>query len=229
MKTLADWVRLPTNWIRNGGLTAFTWKAGAGADQIVALMLLLLIAHEADQGTGEATVTYDALSDRAACSRAKIAKGLALLETHGIVSRKGSGRSSFALVGYDPFNGWGKLPAKRLYRHETVTAFRSFKLRHRTELDAMKIYLLMIAYRDNESNVARISYVKIKEKTGISAPFIAAALSFLSVNALIYTERAPSGESEYGVSHAYRIAGIDPFRHRGTKGAVPVEDEFIGH
>ncbi len=227
----AEFVRLPSQWIAQNGLKAFTWRSGKGSEnnaaQIVALMVLIMVAHDADQTTGIAQMTYEQLVERASSSREKVSAGLKLLEANGLILRKTHGRSSIALTGFDPLKGWAKVPAKRLYYNDVVTAFSRFKLRVRTELDALKLYLLLIAFRDNESNVARISYQKIAEYTGIATKNIAPAISFLNGLALIYTERAPSSESDFGISNAYRIAGIDAYRHRGTQGAVPVSEEDL--
>ena len=35
---------------------------------------------------------------------------------------------------------------------------------------------------------------------------------------LVYVEQAPSEISEYGTSNAYRLAYIDSYVHRGTRG-----------
>ncbi len=218
-----EFVRLPSRWIQQGGLKAFAWKSGAGSEnnatQIVALMILVLIAHDADQTTGVAQITYDHLVERSSSSREKVSAALKFLEQCKLIERKTHGRSSIRLTDFDPLKGWAKLPSKRLYQNDVVTAFRHVKLRVRTELDALKLYLLLIAFRDNESNVARISYLRITEYSGIAAKNITAAISFLNGQTLIYTERAPSGESDFGVSNKYRVVGIDPYRHRGTQGA----------
>ncbi len=56
---LRDWVRLPTDWIQDGGLQAFRWSADRGSAQTAALMCLAAIAHHADEETGVAKLTYD--------------------------------------------------------------------------------------------------------------------------------------------------------------------------
>ena len=40
MKPLPKWVRLPSEWINDGGLKIFRWERGIGADNIAALMAL---------------------------------------------------------------------------------------------------------------------------------------------------------------------------------------------
>jgi hypothetical protein len=228
MAARSQFVRLPSRWIIASGLKGFTWASGAGAEQnaahIVALMVLILIAHDADQTTGVAKITYDQMVERSSSSRAMVSVGLKILLAQGLITKEGQGRSSLALVGFEPLNGWAKLPAKRLYDKDVVTAFTRFKLRVRTELDALKLYLLLLAFRENETNLARISYAKISEYTGIATRHITAAGSFLNGLPLIYTEWSRSTESDHGISNAYRIVGIDPYVHRGTRGALPVDE-----
>ena len=59
--TINDWVTLPTSWIEEGGLKKFKWGSGGeGSDHIVALMVLVAIAHHADN-EGVSKLTYDTL------------------------------------------------------------------------------------------------------------------------------------------------------------------------
>ncbi len=120
---MRKWVKLPSRWIENGGLKKFLWKNG-GSDNTAALMALIVIAHHADEDTGMAKMTYDDLCKATDISRAKLSKGLCLLEDRGIIKRWQNGRSSFQLVGFDPKRGWCKLPASRLYEEKVVEAFR---------------------------------------------------------------------------------------------------------
>lgn len=217
MPRMRDWVRLPTSWIQAGGLKNFRWKQGEGADNIAALIVLMVLAHHAEDEDGTAKLSYDAIQKMTTLSRAKVSRGLQVLEERGIVARL-SARSSYELLGYDRSQGWGKLPARKLYANENVVALRDFHLRAIAELDALKLYLLFIALRDNESNLARISYDKISDYSGIDRARIKAGLSLLVVNGLVHVERGPSAMSEYGVSNAYRLAHLDPYNHSGTRG-----------
>src|SRR6185312_8501369 len=134
MPKLRDWVRLPTKWIREQGLTHFQWNAATGSDHVAALMLLIAIAHHADEDTGLASLTYDALVRITGLSRPKISAGLDILEKLEILGRRPNGRSTYSLVGYDRHRAWGKLPARRLYDYYgRIAAFQEFHLRSRRE------------------------------------------------------------------------------------------------
>lgn len=124
-----QWVRLPTDWIRvHRGLKNFEWKLRKGADNVAALILLIVIAHHADADNGLAKLNYDQLQQLTELSRAKIAAGLAVLTAQSLIIRDDEGRSSYRLAHYNLSGGWGKLPAQGLYKYG-VAVFRDFHLR----------------------------------------------------------------------------------------------------
>lgn len=223
------WVRLPSTWINEHGLGSFKWDhGGAGADQIAALMLLTVIAHNADQAVGRARITYEDFCARTELSRAKVSKGLAVLERQGLIGRpEETGQSIFQMANYDSGRGWAKFPARSMYSgEERIRAFVEFRLRKVVELDALKLLFLMVARRDNKTNLANISYPKIEEYTGILNVRIKTAISFLASHSLLYVEHIPRLNSEQGVANAYRIGGIEPFNHMGTRGRTFEASDF---
>lgn len=226
---LRDWVGLPSKWIENGGLKEFRWnKDGvSGADRTAALMLLLSMAHHADQDTGRIKMTYDQLSMATGLSRAKISSGLMVLAKTNLVARISESQSFYCLVDYDlSKSGWCKIPARRLYGSEQIAAFKDFSLRRPTELHALKLYLLFAARRSNATNTANISYEKIEEYSGIGSNHIKSAVSFLAALGLVLIDHVPSGLSEYGVSNAYRLTHLDARKHQGTQGKRMTASDF---
>ncbi len=218
---MKDWVKLPTTWIQNKGLTAFRWTAASGSDQAAALMVLVAMAHHADETKGTVHLTYETLCDITTLSRAKVSAGLKLLEERELVVRKPLGRrSSSQLTNYDPTKGWGKLPAKPLYPRAggPISFFTELSLRKPIELHALKLYLLFVTRRDNATNLANISYDKIEEYTGIERDRIKSGLSLLAANSLVHVERLPAKGLDYGVSNAYRLVQLDGHIHMGTRG-----------
>lgn len=222
--TMREWVRLPTAWINAKRLREFRWEAeGKGSDNSAALLSLAVIAHHADQGT--AKITYDQLSKATSLSRSKVSNGLDILEKMGIIERGKHGRSTYALTNDDTEKSkddhnfrWGMLPAKRLYNAGRLFAFSEFKLRSETELNALKLYFLFVARRGQDTNLANISYDKIVAYTGIERNKLKPALALLASLSLVYVEHIPSEENRYGVANAYRLAGLDTYRHMGTRG-----------
>ena len=214
------WVRLPCDWVERKGLTKMIWgRDGAGSDNAAALMVLLAIAHHVDGETGIATLTYDALEEATGLSRSKVSNGLDILAKAEIVVRSPKGRSTYALTEYDQAP-WGKLPAKRMYKGGAIAAFEDFRLRNQVELNALKIYFLIAARRDYETNTAHIGYDKIVEYTGVRRERIRAALSLLIANNLIHVEHYRTNSHPSGVSIGYRLVGVDSFRHMGTSGKM---------
>jgi hypothetical protein len=216
---LQAWVRLPNSWIEERGLTRFAWARGSGADNIAALMALMVIAHFANQETGAARLTWADICDYASLSRAKLSKGLDILAEQGLVHRRLDGRSQIQLANYNPERDWAKLPARGLYtKQRTIRAFKDFTLRSRAEMNALKIYLLMASRRDRKANAANLSYDKITLYAGIHHTHIRTAVSLLAAQNLIHVSSQPSALNEYGVSNQYRLAHLDTTRHEGTIG-----------
>ena len=222
------WGRLPCAWIENKGLANFNWgKNGVGSDNAAALITLLAIAHHVDAESGLANLTYDILEEATGLSRSKVANGLDVLEKNGLIVRSPKGRSTYALTGYNQAP-WGKLPAKRMYKGGAIAAFEDFKLRSQAELNALKLYLLIAARRDYETNTAHIGYEKIVEYTGMRRERIKPAISVLLANNMIHIEHFRTNRNAAGVSVGYRLVGVDPFRHMGTSGkALDAEDGLL--
>ena len=225
--SLKEWVALPSRWIEDGGLKSFRWVDN-GAANTAALMALIAVAHNIDRETASCRMTYDEICLATGISRASLSAGLSLLESRGIIRRWGNGRSTYQLLNFDMTAGWCKLPAKKLYIGNEIAAFREFRLRSKTELYALKLYLLFASRRDNEFNVARISYDKITEYTGTPRPAIKSAISFLASLSMIYVEHLPSNANEYGISNAYRLNGISDRTHMGNVGRR-LASESIAH
>jgi hypothetical protein len=213
-----QWVRLPTGWIEQGGLQEFRWSKGNGSNNVAALITLMVIAHHADDETGMARLTYDAICKTSGLSRPKLSAGLQVLLEREIIQRA-VGRSTYRLANYSRAGGWGMLPALRLYSGDgSIPAFTGFSLRSPAELIALKLYLLFVCRRDRNTNMAHITYDGINRYTSIDQNKIKTGLSLLIVNGLIHLERVPSEVSDYGIANAYRLAYVESLRHMGTTG-----------
>jgi hypothetical protein len=223
-----EWVRLPSSWIDKRGLSRFSWRyGGAGSDNTAALMVLTVIAHNADAETGVAQATYDRICNDTGLSRAKVSNGLDVLQRIKVITtRPQDARSTYALTGYDPAIGWAKFPVKSMYSQGRIIAFDEFRLRKVVELDALKLFFLFVARRGRDTNLANIGYEKIEDYTNIRRVRIKSAISFLASLSLVYVEHVPSQSNSHGVSNCYRIVGIEPYRHMGTRGRNPVESNL---
>jgi hypothetical protein len=105
-----------------------------------------------------------------------------------------------------------------MYTSDRIAAFNELRLRKESELNALKLYFLFVARRSRETNMANISYSGIEEYTGIERAKIKSAQSLLAALSLIYVEHLPTDTYANGIANAYRIVGIDPYKHMGTLG-----------
>ncbi|MGB9408711.1 MAG: hypothetical protein WCA89_14325 [Terracidiphilus sp.] len=216
---MQEWVRLPSAWILQQGLQELQWDGnGRGSDNTAALMSLTAIAHHANREDGVARLTYDELCSVTGLSRAKLSNGLDVLENIEVIERATEGRSSYKLSNFNPKGGWAMLPAARMYFSGRIIAFDDFRLRNATELNAMKLFFLFVAQRGRDTNMANIGYDKIEEYTAIDRSKIKAAISRLAAIPLVYVEQVPSKRNELGFANAYRIVGLNPYKHMGTMG-----------
>lgn len=222
-----EWVKMPSNWIRfNSGLKKFTRKEMSNA--ISALIVYIALILRANQEPNEefmepgyVSISYTVLQNMTGLSRALISRGLKKLVEENLINiHKNNKKNQYEVLEYDPSKGWGKLPKKYLYKESTggeITFLNHFKLRHLTELNALKLYLLFIAFRDNKRNSARISYSKITEYTGVYPNNIRDALSLLVNLSLIQIDREVLPSDDKNPPNEYRIRGIDSRNHLGTQ------------
>lgn len=221
-----DWVRLPTAWIEAKGLRSVRWNE-RGASNVAGLMLLVAIAHKVDQTTGSGRITYDDLQNATGLSRTLVSGGLQMLTDAALVDR--AGKSIISLAAFEPNANYAKLPVRQIYDGGEIIAFRDFTLRNRVELDALKLYLLFASRRDRTANIANLSYDKIDAYAGLDRTRIKRAIDLLVVRNLIRVDQRPSRVSELGMSHGYRLTGLDNYIHGGTRGrsedaAIPQSD-----
>lgn len=225
MKThrFPQFVKLPSAWIeKEQGLLGFKWQ-DQGSDNTAALLLLIAIAHRVDDD-GIARVTYDQLETALVISRAKVAAGLRILFAKHLLEHEPDGQSTYKLVRYGEQGvgegqGWGKLPAKALYKDGVLRCFKDFRLRSVTELHALKIYLLFVARRDAQRNEIKLSWPKISEFSGVPADKIKAATSLLIENKLVTVDSITDWtrwNEKHSQPNLYRLAHVDPHVNRGT-------------
>ena len=228
MTDLLQFTQLPTDWIRDKGLRAFKWAKGQGSTSLAALMVLMALASRAQKG--RVKMSYREVASAAGISRAMVSAGLKLLIAQGIIVRE-EGQSNYLLTAFNPSGGWGKFPSKGLYGSSEdssrIGPLKDFRLRSSVELDALKLFFLFVAFRNNSSNMAHISYEKITEYTGVASHRIKAALSLLAVSGLVYTERVPSDNSFSGTANAYRIASLLSHHHLGTTARGADTADFV--
>jgi len=229
------WVKMPSQWIiDNDGklLRQLKWQGNDKSDNIAALILYLVFLHHANDeitsqfdNVGCCNITYEALMAITGLSKAKISGGIKILLNLTLISVERSGNKNIYMInGYGSYSGWAKLPAKRLYAKDMtyVPIFHDFKLRSRVELNALKVYLLILALRNNTKNTAAVSYDKITKYTGVLRNDVRRAVSFLVTLGLVHVDQYSVDVNQYSTSSSYRPCFIDSYNHAGTSGKASI-------
>lgn len=225
---IQQWTKMPSGWTReeNGTLRLMKWGGSSPSDQIAALMLYIVLCSFArvrdsasDLEVGGCTLTYDRLSHCTGLSRAKVSGGLKLLEGYGLISKSiRNGKSYFVVSNFGSDSGWAKLPVKGVFTADGVHRFfTQLHLRKKVELNALKLYLIILAFRDNRTCSTSIGYEKISLYTGIPRGEICPAISLLVANDMIRVDRIESISDSKNLSNQYRIRHLDNYIHNGNQ------------
>jgi hypothetical protein len=214
------WAKIPTSWIiREAKLSLLMWRKEK-SNATAALILLIALAIRFNQSNTGRTVgrgrrrtsfreSYDKMQSFTGLSRAKISAGLRLLDEMNIVTISRAKRmNQYTLRGITEDGKWAQVPQTHLLNSGTLL-FSKFQLRHRNELNALKLYLLLIAYRNTSANFASIGYDKICNISGIARNDIPSALSLLINLDLVRIEQDDPVSGNPGRPHnRYRICGL---------------------
>lgn len=240
---METWVQLPTWWVRDltedSFLKKMNWSSpGKNSHNTAALMVLLAIASNVSHREtgrnpviGSVELSFSDLSEITSLSRKLVSEGLKKLVDAGLIEKNKDRRVNRYKLQINESNlGWGKLPAKKLYdsRNESIKAFKHFKLRSKIEMNALKIYFLVVALRDSNLNHSMMTYDTITKYTGVRRSDINGAISFLTSCELVRVIRVESDNNEYSIVNSYRLIGIEAYRHAGTIGKADTDEKFIG-
>lgn len=204
------WRKIPADWILEdeGVLKSLRWKGAEKSDYVAALMLYIALIHHTDDQDEDyepATirVTYSNLEDTTGLSRPKVSNGLSFLENNGLISKRFSkgAMNEYLITNYEKKSGWRKLPVRGLYKGDKqIDAFKDFTLRSKVELNALKLYFLLIALRNNTTGYTQVSYEKIYERTGIRKDEIKSAISrLINIGLINLDKKAEPGEYQHNV------------------------------
>ncbi|EQA6227947.1 winged helix-turn-helix domain-containing protein [Enterobacter ludwigii] len=190
------WFKMPSTWIRNGGLRHFKWNSdelGTPSAKVAALQMFYSIAMTLE--TVEFTefinvkivrdvskATFNRFRTLTGLSRASISAGLEALIQSGLVIRHRDGkRCYYEISGYVPGGGgWCKVPLRKVTGpYGEIKAFHQFSLRKKIELYAMKFYLYICFARDNHTEGTYASFEAINKATGIPERDIPSTYSYL--------------------------------------------------
>jgi len=202
---MARWSALPTWWIREEGLGIFMGGSQAGRS-IAALKVLMAIALLANFNSRKARNSLSDLETLTGLSRPMVVAGVADLEDKGLLLVDRSGHVNeyeLAVPGDD--RNWGKMPYETLRRHLAEISNRGA-----ITLGALKIYLLLVSWRPNQSLSIAIGHEKIRDETGIQPRHVRPALDVLLNHTLIrlsINEGRTPGEPQ-GRHNVYTLLGL---------------------
>jgi hypothetical protein len=203
------------------GLSHLRWRQHKGsATAAIMLLFALAIKSNLDQKTtgrrtgNQVIATYEDLMTLTNLSRGPIASGLKLLRELGAITTKKSGNGcTYSLLGIDTPGSYCELPQGHLLDGQTVMSRLKglhTTIKNRSSLDAMKLYMLLLAFRDRDWNIARASYPTIREYTGMRKEEISVAVQLLQGAQLIrlaLNEEAPLKGGQHH-HNRYVITGL---------------------
>jgi DNA-binding transcriptional ArsR family regulator len=207
-----------------GGKSGVCGHRNVGA-KISALMLYIAIglcAEEEEVDGGRvlrASPTYDELQNLTGLSRPLISTALSVLDELKLIEKEPQGRgASYQLTGYDYSKGWCKVPfralSKKVNGSVQIEPFSHFTKRGVMELYALKLFLYLLAIRDNATSESRVSYELISERTAIPRKFIRKTGTFLISSGLLSNIKRSShqdgGDSDHeGGANQYYVTGFN--------------------
>ncbi len=205
---MARWGALRTWWIRNPdiGLKAFPGGSQAG-ESIAAIKVLLGLSLLANFYSRRAENSISDIEQITGLSRPMVVKGITSLEKKGMLSvSRGGYRNEYEILDAADDEKWAKVPYELLRKNLPDTSNRGAVV-----LAALKIYLLLAAYRPNKSASLSFSHEKIRSLTGIQTRHVRRGIDVLLNHGLIKlsVQEGVGGSENYDGRHnVYTLLGI---------------------
>ncbi|HBN9565033.1 hypothetical protein Q8W90_28400 [Pseudomonas aeruginosa] len=231
------WAKMPNAWIREGGLALFgdrdsngDFSRGELNTSLACLKTYVAICTRTDFETGVARTTYAELSQLTEQSRSVVSRSLALLEAYDLIDCDSPSRGAGTYITVSRWlteKGFAKIPKRWLLTAReatkdlhgpkgTLLKFRQFRFESRLSLIALKVYLVLLAYRDSGrgpgDGLAIISYTRIAEVAGIGRHLVSDAVTkLLEMNLLTFrTGDYREGDNvDFDRTNRYLIRGLN--------------------
>lgn len=203
---MARWSSVPTWWIREMGISVFIGGKQTGTS-IAALKILLAVVLLADFHTRKTSSSLSDLEGLTGLSRPKVIDGINDLEQKRILIVNRDGHvNEYELVMPEDDKQWGKIPYQNLRRYLAEISNRGIMT-----LAGMKIYLLLVAWRPNDSSSISISHEKIREQTGVQTRHVRAGIDVLINHRLIRvsTNEARTPNKIQAGYNVYTLLGLN--------------------
>lgn len=182
------WHRLPTAPVL-AALPQMTWSRAGDtppAAETAALMLYIALNFMVSTSTDEqsqfhavAEGTYVDLGEATGLSRALISASLQRLQHLGLIAPEGSHQKRRYKITWPAQHRFFKLPCQAITNGNVIVPFKSFTLRSKHELHALKLYLYFASIRGNYIAYSMASYETIFDRTRIPERDIRRAISML--------------------------------------------------
>lgn len=200
---MARWSALPNWWLREPGLGLFSGGSLAGTS-IAAIKVLMAVALMANFNSRKTRNSLSDLEELTGLSRPMVLAGIGMLEEKKLLLVDRSGHVNeyeLAVPGDD--RNWGKMPYELLRRHLSEISNRGA-----ITLATLKIYLLLVSWRPNQSLTIAISHEKIREETGIQTRHVRPALDVLLNHTLIRLSISEGQPGVHGRHNIYMLLGL---------------------
>lgn len=214
--------KFPTAWLGKADdcpLKQLDWRRYR-TQATAALVLLMALAvrlnqsqRDLQQGQKRSTkipVTYDDLGAMTGFARATIAKALMLLEgMEAIKIHKDRRANVYELIGVETPGSFCQLPQSHLLwsSNDELRRLRQLPKQFRVGLNAMKMYVLLLKYRNQAYNTTAIGYESLMQHSGMRREDIPGAMGMLSALELVRASD-DSDPREHDKSKRYRIIGL---------------------
>ncbi|MCQ3032562.1 helix-turn-helix domain-containing protein [Pseudomonas syringae] len=248
------WAKMPNRWAMQGGLKRFGERDGnAQVDltvlntSLAALKVYLAICTRAKYETGVVKTTYPELCRLAGLSRNVIARSLQVLEDNGYIRRDTTHPRGGSLIYVERWledQGFAKIPKSWFYHgrgpkddhssnppEKTLTKLKGFTFNKRLSLQALKIYILLLALRHRDfpkdDGLTVISYDRISELTDVGRHSVSPAITLLFEMNLISFRSGNYSEydgQDFDRTNRYLIKGLKV--RFGALEGVANRDEF---
>ncbi|MBC3876646.1 hypothetical protein H8K38_02370 [Undibacterium sp. FT79W] len=221
----AGYIEVPTAFhegrraFAKGSMAQLQWRycKGGGTAALLILFALAIISNRRQKQDGlreneTVLATYEDIQDLLPISRALLAKGLRHLLDLGAITVTRTGRNSlYTLTGIEVNGKWCMLPQQHLFnKHSYLQRLKFFvdQIKRPSSLHAVKLYMLLLAFRTNGDNIARISYDNIGEYSGMRREDISTAIQALVAAQLVRLDKDEEKARGERMHNRYYILGL---------------------
>jgi hypothetical protein len=208
-----SWGTFPQAWVVvERGLVGFTAGENTGK-HVAALKCYLALAAYADWESKEVRFSLSDLEIVTGCSRPMVVAGTKCLAEHALVEINKDGViNNYRLLGFPEAGGFSKVPLELMLKQ-----LRNLPNRGESALSALKVLMLLLAFRSNVSATASLGHIKMRNYGGMRTSQIRAGIDHLVNHRMIHVN------ADHAESDAGRPANLYTILADFNRGARPTE------